>query len=253
MDKTDSRIKNETRRVRLLDKKSTSCGECSATVALVLCTRHQEPDNNKPVHHSDLWPSISLSVPFSSLLRLEQSSELKGLKPTACKWQSQNCTLWSVSVLWALTGPSACDLWVCYWNGSKGEIRQRHLERSFTQIFWKVLQDIILHLYTSEYFLLGSNFVFVRDNTPKNHYLISLMLFQTCITDFLLWNTNGEFLKNIQYLNYVFRTTFELSKWWQKFNLWLNYSFNCIFCDVINDYSLSDFSSFVHANHVWST
>uniref|UniRef100_A0A672T828 Syntaxin-8 n=1 Tax=Sinocyclocheilus grahami TaxID=75366 RepID=A0A672T828_SINGR len=50
VDKTDSRIKNETHRVKLLDTKSASCGEFSAS-------------------------------------------------STACKWQSQICSLWSVSVL----------------------------------------------------------------------------------------------------------------------------------------------------------
>lgn len=153
VDKTDSRIKNETHRVKLLETKSASWGECSATVSLVLCTPHQEPGNNKPVHRSDLRPSLSLSL-FFSLLRLEQSSELNGLKLTACKWQIQICTLWSVSVLWALTGPSACDLWVCYWSSS--EIRLRRLERSFAPISGKLCKTLSS---TSEYFLLWSNLI----------------------------------------------------------------------------------------------
>lgn len=230
MDKTDGRIKNETHRVGLLDKKSTSFGEFSATVALLLCTLHQGPGNNKPVHHSDLWPSLSPSVPFSS----------------ACKWQSQNGTLWSASVLWALTGPSACDLWVCYWSASKGEIRQRHLERSFTQIFGKfcktLLNICILH---SSYGLILSLLEIIHPQINFYHHVVSNLYYWQVKRCFLILRTFSIYM--------MFRTIVELRKRWQKFPLWVNYSFNCIFYDVINDYSLSDFSSFVHANHVWST
>lgn len=130
---------------------------CRATEALLLYTLHQEPGNNKPVHRSDLRPSLffcPFSPPFCFLV---QSAELKGFKSTACKWQSQVCTLWSVSVLWALTGPSACDLCVCYWNGSKGEIRLRHLERSFTQISGKFCKT--LQYFTSVYFRVLSSVI----------------------------------------------------------------------------------------------
>ncbi len=161
VDKTDSRIKNETHRVKLLDTKSASCGEffclCRSSEALVLYTLHQEPGNNKPVHHSDLRPSLFFCAFSPPVCFLVQSTELKVFKSTACKWQSQICTLWLVSVLWALTGPSACDLCVCYWSGSKGEIRLRHLERSFTQISGKFCKT--LQYFTSVYFRVLSSVI----------------------------------------------------------------------------------------------